>query len=104
MQVILGWVLRQEGDLDGARSPFEAGLRISRRNRTGSGLANASLGLACLNADQGNWHRPGELHGAAQAVLDQTAHPGRTARRVTAKTALTRSGPDHIRRVGARSP
>jgi non-specific serine/threonine protein kinase len=70
--VNLGWVLRQEGDLDGARSLFEAGLRISRRNGNGSGLAYASLGLACLAADLGHWHRAGELHGAAQALLDRT--------------------------------
>jgi len=68
----LGWVLRQEGDPDGARSMFEAGLRISRRDGDGSGLACASLGLACLAADLGDWHRAGELHGAAQALLDQT--------------------------------
>jgi hypothetical protein len=70
--VNLGWVRRQEGDLDGARSLFEAGLRISRRNGNGSGLAYASLGLACLAADLGHWHRAGELHGAAQALLDRT--------------------------------
>ena len=32
MTVNLGWVLRAEGDPDGARSTFEAALRISRRN------------------------------------------------------------------------
>ena len=70
--VNLGWVLRQESDPGGARSLFEAALRISRRNGDPSGLAYASLGLACLAADQGEWHRAGELHGAAQAFLDQT--------------------------------
>jgi hypothetical protein len=51
---------------------FVAGLRISRRNGSRSGLAHASLGLACLAGDLGDWHRAGELHGAAQAFLDQT--------------------------------
>ncbi len=55
-----------------ARSMFEAGLRISRRIGSRSDLARASLGLACLAADLGDWHRAGELHGAAQALLDQT--------------------------------
>jgi predicted ATPase/class 3 adenylate cyclase len=70
--VNLGEVLRREGDPEGARSMFVAGLRISRRNGSRSGLAHASLGLACLAGDLGDWHRAGELHGAAQAFLDQT--------------------------------
>ena len=43
----LGWVLRQESDPDGARSMFEAGLRISRRNRDriGSGLRQPRPGV-----------------------------------------------------------
>jgi len=72
LPVNLGWVLRQESDLDGARSMFGAGLRISRRNGELPGLAYAILGLACLAADLGDWQRAGELHGAAQAFLDQT--------------------------------
>jgi predicted ATPase/class 3 adenylate cyclase len=68
----LAWVLRQEGDLPGARSRFEEGLQISRRNGDRSGLAYASLGLACLTADAGDWYRAGQLHGIAQACLDQT--------------------------------
>jgi predicted ATPase/class 3 adenylate cyclase len=68
----MGWVLRHECDLDGAWSMFEACLRTSRRNGERPGLAYASLGLACLAADQGDWHRAGQLHGAAQAFLDRT--------------------------------
>jgi tetratricopeptide (TPR) repeat protein len=68
----LGWVLRQEGNPDGARSLFEAALQMSRRSGDPSGLAYASLGLACLAADRGDWHLAGKLHGAAQAVLDRT--------------------------------
>jgi predicted ATPase/class 3 adenylate cyclase len=70
--VNLGWVLREEGDLDGARSRFEEGLRISRRNGDRSGLAEASVGLAFLASDLGDWHRAVVLHGAAHAFLDPT--------------------------------
>jgi tetratricopeptide (TPR) repeat protein len=72
VSINLGWVLRQEGDPDGARSMFEAALQMSRRNGDPSGLAYASLGLACLAADQDDWHRAGELHGAAEAFRDRT--------------------------------
>jgi predicted ATPase/class 3 adenylate cyclase len=61
-----GWVLRQENDTDGARPIFETALRISRRNGDRSGLAYASLGLACLAADHGDWPR---------AFIDQIAEP-----------------------------
>jgi predicted ATPase/class 3 adenylate cyclase len=70
-----GWVLRQENDTQGARPMFEAALRISRRNADRSGLAYASLGLACLAADCGDWQRAAVLHGAAQAFIDQVAEP-----------------------------
>ena len=39
------------------------------------GIAEACLGLACLAADAGEWHRAAVLHGAAQAALDQTGQP-----------------------------
>jgi predicted ATPase/class 3 adenylate cyclase len=68
----LAWVLRQEGDLPGARSRFDEGLQASRRNGNRSGLAYASLGLACLTADTGDWYRAGQLHGIAQVFLDRT--------------------------------
>jgi predicted ATPase/DNA-binding XRE family transcriptional regulator len=68
----LGWVLREESDPDGARSMFEAAMRISRRNRDRICQAIASVGLACLAADRDDWHRAAELHGAAQAFLDLT--------------------------------
>jgi predicted ATPase/class 3 adenylate cyclase len=70
-----GWVLRQENDTQGARSMFETALRVSRRNGDRSGLACASLGLACLAADRGDWQRAAALHGAAQAFTDQVAEP-----------------------------
>ena len=69
MTLTLGGVLRAEGDLDGARSTFEASLRISRRNGHSIGMANAILGLAVLAGDAGDWDRAAVLHGAAQAFL-----------------------------------
>jgi tetratricopeptide (TPR) repeat protein len=73
LPVNLGWVLRHESDPDGARSKFEEGLRLARRSGDRSGLAYASSALAYLATDLGDWHRAAELHGAAQAFLDQTA-------------------------------
>ena len=69
---LAGQVLRAEGDPDGARSRFEAGLRISRRNGDNCGMAEAILGLACLAGDAGDWDRAAALHGVAQAFLDRT--------------------------------
>ena len=71
----LGLVQRAEGDLDGARSTFEAGLRLSRRNGDKLIMAEASLGLACLAGDAGDWDRAAALHGVAQAFIDRTGSP-----------------------------
>jgi tetratricopeptide (TPR) repeat protein len=71
----LGAVLRAEGDLDGARSAFETALRIGRRNGDNWYMADATLGLALLAGDAGDWHRAAALHGAAQAFEDRTGHP-----------------------------
>jgi predicted ATPase/class 3 adenylate cyclase/DNA-binding XRE family transcriptional regulator len=70
-----GWLLREENDTEGARPMFETALRISRRNGDRPGLAYASLGLACLAADHGDWPRAATLHAAAQALIDQIAEP-----------------------------
>ena len=75
LSVNLGLILRQDNDPDAARSSFEAGLRMSRRNGDRFGIAYASLGLACLAADTGCWHRAAVLHGIAQAFLDRTGQP-----------------------------
>ena len=75
VSINMGWVLRQDNDPDGARSSFGAALRTSRRNGVRSGIAYASLGLACLAADAGDWHRAAVLHGVAQAFLDPTGQP-----------------------------
>ena len=69
----LGLVLRAEGDPDGARSTFEAALRISRRNGDNWAMAYAILDLACLAGDAGDWDRAAALHGAAQAFLDRVS-------------------------------
>jgi len=71
----LGVVLRAEGDLDGARSTIEAGLRIGRRNGDTWSMAGHILGLACLAGDAGDWRRAAALHGAAQALQDRTGNP-----------------------------
>jgi predicted ATPase/class 3 adenylate cyclase len=73
--VNLGWVLRQENDTDGARAKFEASLRVSLRLGERVGVPYSSLGLACVAADEGDWHRAAEVHGAAQAFLDRTGEP-----------------------------
>ena len=71
----LGWVQREEGDLEGARSSFEASFRICRWSGEQSDIAYASLGLACLAADLGDWHHAATLHGVAQAFLDRSGEP-----------------------------
>jgi predicted ATPase/class 3 adenylate cyclase len=73
--VNLGWVLRQENDTEGARAKFEASLRISLRNGERVGVAYSSLGLACVAADEDDWCRAAEVHGAAQAFLDRAGEP-----------------------------
>jgi predicted ATPase/class 3 adenylate cyclase/DNA-binding CsgD family transcriptional regulator len=67
-----GWVLREEGDLEGAWSSFVSGVRICRKTGEQSTIAYVSLGLACLAADLRDWHRAAMLHGVAQAYLDRS--------------------------------
>ena len=38
-------------------------------------MAEASLGLACLAGDAGDWDRAAALHGVAQAFIDRTGSP-----------------------------
>ena len=71
----LGVVQRAEEDLDGARSTFEAGLRISRRNGDNLSLAVACLYLACVTGDAGDWDRAATLHGVAQVFVDRMGSP-----------------------------
>ena len=70
LSINMGWALRGDNDPDGARSSFEATLRMSRRNGNRDGMAYAIFGLACLAADACDWHRAAMLHGVAQAFLD----------------------------------
>jgi len=71
----LAEVLRAEHDLEGARSGFEDVVRGSRRTGDKYGLSGAFLGLGCLAADLGDWHRAAVLYGAEHALMDQVGAP-----------------------------
>ena len=75
VKINLGLVLREEGDKEGAGSLLGDALRISRRSGDRFGLAYSILGLASLAGDRGNFWRSAELHGVAQAFLDQIGQP-----------------------------
>ena len=75
LSINMGWVLRQDRDRDGARSAFNQALQMSRRSGDRADVAYASLGLACLAADEGDWHRAAMIHGIAQAFLNRTGLP-----------------------------
>jgi len=72
MALNLGWVQCEEGDPEGAQSSFEACLRMCCRGGNQTDIAYASLGLACVAADLGDWHRSATLHGVAQDFLDRS--------------------------------
>jgi predicted ATPase/class 3 adenylate cyclase len=103
----MGWVLRQDHDPDGARSSFEKALRLSRRSGDRADVAYASLGLACLAADEGDWHRAAMLHGVAQAFLDRTGLPWEELearyRRDSLAQVRAHLGQDQLERAGAQS-
>jgi DNA-binding CsgD family transcriptional regulator/tetratricopeptide (TPR) repeat protein len=71
----LGLALRAEGDLDGARSMFEASLRISRRHGYSRGMAYGVLYLTCVTGELGDWGRAAVLHGSLQAFQDRAGIP-----------------------------
>jgi predicted ATPase/class 3 adenylate cyclase len=75
LSINMGWVLRQDNDPEAARASFHTVLRMSRRDGDRSGIAYACLGLACLAADAGDWHRAAVLHSVAQGFLDRTGQP-----------------------------
>jgi len=70
----LAEVLRAEHDLDGARSALEDVVRRSRRTGDKYALAGAILGLGCLAADLGDWHRAAMLYGAEHTLVDQIGY------------------------------
>ena len=102
LPVNTGWVQRHDHDPDGARSSFAAALRTSRRIGDRSGIAYASLGLACLAADADDWRRAAVLHGVAQAFLGPTGNRGRSLKRATAETASPRCAPVSARSSSSR--
>jgi len=71
----VGMILRAERDPGGARSALQDALRVSRRIGYKRTMAQAMAGLACVDGDLGDWPRAAMLHGAAQALLDQTGAP-----------------------------
>jgi len=71
----LGWVMREEGDANGAGDLFQDALRKGRRSGDRSGLAYANLGLACISGDLGYWHRGAVLHGVAETFRALTGVP-----------------------------
>jgi hypothetical protein len=100
----LGLVLRVEGDLDSARSTFEAGLRISRQTGDNQILATAWLCLACVTGDAGDWDRAATLHGIAQAIADRWAVRGKNRSRYRQDSldqAHARLGEDQLERAYA---
>ena len=71
----LGWVLREEGDADGAADAFRRALRGCHRVGDRTDLPYAALGLACHASDTGDWRRSVLLHGFADAVIGSSGEP-----------------------------
>jgi hypothetical protein len=69
-------------------------------------LAEAIGGLGCLDGDLGYWHRAAMLHGAAQALLDQTGAPwdplGARDRQESLDRARAALGDEQFQRAYAR--
>jgi hypothetical protein len=78
---------------------------VSRHNGDRYGIAYASLGLACLAADAGEWHRAAMLYGVAQAFLDRSGQPWEELearyRRDSLDQVRTRLGQEQFRRAYA---
>jgi predicted ATPase/class 3 adenylate cyclase len=66
----LGWVMRQDADPQGARSHFQAALRVARLQGDREGIACAAAGLACVDADGGFWEQASTLFGIADALYE----------------------------------
>jgi predicted ATPase/class 3 adenylate cyclase len=104
--VNLGWVLREEQDAAGATAKFSDAVRISRRQGDNSGLAYATLGLACLAGDHGEWEKASVLHGVAAAFLErageQCEEPDSSYRLASIDLARDRIGVEQFERAYAR--
>ena len=87
----LGWVRREEGDRDSARTLFEEALRMSRRAGDIPLAAAACLGLACLAGDVGDWRRASLLHGVAQSMSGTTGEPFDAAEGAYSKDSTQRA-------------
>jgi tetratricopeptide (TPR) repeat protein len=101
--VNLGWVEREEGNAADAITSFQDALRACRRSGDHAGAAYASLGLACVAADRGDWHQGATLHGVSQALFDQTGErcqePEDTYRRRSMAEARARLGEEEFERL-----
>lgn len=75
VDVILGILLREEGDREGSQSILEDSLRRARRAGDHFHIAYAYLGLAFLAGDVTESRRAAQLHGVAQAFVDQLGIP-----------------------------
>jgi hypothetical protein len=73
--MLLGCVLRAEGDSDGARSAFEAALRIGRRNGSNWHLAGAILGLALPGRECGRLGTGSHAPRHRAGFTDRTGQP-----------------------------
>ncbi|HUB68826.1 MAG TPA: adenylate/guanylate cyclase domain-containing protein [Acidimicrobiales bacterium] len=70
VDVNLAWVLRLEGELEGAALRLHSVLRAARRGGDRLGIAYAILGFGCLCGDRGDWTAAAQLHGAAMALFE----------------------------------
>jgi len=67
----MGFLAREEGNLDQAELELERVLPMHRRNGDYVGCAYTILGLACISSDKGDWLRAAELHGSAHVLLER---------------------------------
>ncbi len=75
VDVVVGILLREEGDRERSHPTLEDALRLARRAGDRFHIAFAYLGLAFLAADAGDSRRAAELHGVAQAFIDRLGIP-----------------------------